>query len=310
MQTKFKEIISRIQRLYDFSKRERFAILIVTILLFLLLVFQTVYTYCYIPQHTQQFSENEEEKISRFYSRQLFLKDSLANLRHTHRSNRTSKKTPTLNPFLFNPNNLSEETWRKIGLSDKQIKTIKNYEEKGGKFYKKEDLKKMYGISELEYKQLEPFIFIPQTEPKKKKDNFILPSPPITLDLNTVDSFDLLKIPFIYAKLASRIILYRDALGGFVDKKQLLEVYGMDTNRYKKISDYLIINTDNIHLININTATYNELIKHPYIDAYLTKSIMLLRQKKGNLISLEDLKRETRMYDELYIKLKPYLTTE
>ncbi|NLJ82229.1 MAG: hypothetical protein GX330_03790 [Bacteroidales bacterium] len=310
MQTKFKEIISRIQRLYDFSKRERIAILIVAILLFALLSIQIMYTYLYIPQQTKQLPENVEEKINRFYSRQLFLKDSLANLRYAHRSNRISKKTPTLNPFPFNPNNLSEETWKKMGLSDRQIKIIKNYEEKGGKFYKKEDLKKIYGISELEYKQLEPFIFIPKTESKTKKDQSVSESPPIILDLNIIDSSDLLQIPFIYAKLASRIILYRDALGGFVNKEQLLEVYGIDSNRYQKINNYFIVHADNIHTININTATYGELIKHPYIDAYLTKTIIQLRKKKGSKISLEDLKKETRMYEELYNKLKPYLITK
>ncbi len=310
MQTKFKEIISRIQRLYDFSKRERIAILIVAVLLFILLSIQIVYTYLYIPQHTRQLPENVEEKINRFYGRQLFLKDSLANLRYANRSNRISKKTPILNPFPFNPNDLSEETWRKIGLSDRQIKIIKNYEKKGGKFYKKEDLKKIYGISELEYKQLEPFIFIPKTESKIKKDKPISESPPIVLDLNIIDSSDLLQIPFIYAKLASRIILYRDALGGFVNKEQLLEVYGIDSNRYQKISNYFIIHANDIRTIDINTATYSELIKHPYIDAYLTKTIIQLRKKKGSKISLEDLKKETRMYEELYNKLKPYLITK
>ncbi len=49
----------------------------------------------------------------------------------------------------------------KLGLTDKQISTIKNYEAAGGKFKRKEDLKKIYSISDIEYKILEPYINIP-----------------------------------------------------------------------------------------------------------------------------------------------------
>ncbi|QEK50469.1 hypothetical protein FYC62_01375 [Pedobacter aquae] len=44
--------------------------------------------------------------------------------------------------FRFNPNHLPVEDWIKLGLSEKQAHSIKKYEAKGGKFYKKEDVKK------------------------------------------------------------------------------------------------------------------------------------------------------------------------
>ena len=314
MSTKAKHIFSKIQRFFDFSKGERRGILILLIILFLLLLFQIFYSYFYLPQKKYTFSNDIEEKINHFYARQEFIKDSLSN----HKSDifkfnkeNSSTKTLSLNPFPFNPNNLPRKTWKALGLTDKQINTIKNFEAKGGKFYVKEDLRKIYSISENEYKQLEPFINIPDNENKQKKytEKAVSNSSNLLIELNTTDSLDLQKIPGIGVMLSRRIIRYRNALGGYISKQQLLEVYGFDTNSYQQISSYLYINQNAIKTININTATYDELNKHPYIDTYLAKTIVRLREKNGNFSSLEDMQKQTKLYNDLFIKLKPYLIT-
>ncbi|HOZ90927.1 MAG TPA: hypothetical protein PKX59_08410, partial [Bacteroidia bacterium] len=43
--------------------------------------------------------------------------------------------------FPFNPNNLADSLWTKLGLSEKQIASIKKYEERGGKFRIRSDVK-------------------------------------------------------------------------------------------------------------------------------------------------------------------------
>src|SRR5438128_581514 len=53
--------------------------------------------------------------------------------------------------FKFNPNGLSAEQWKKLGLSGRQIKGIKNYEAKGGHYYTKADVQKMYTITPEDY---------------------------------------------------------------------------------------------------------------------------------------------------------------
>jgi competence protein ComEA len=62
--------------------------------------------------------------------------------------------------FSFNPNNLTTSQWEQLGLSAKQAVIIKHYEDKGGRFYSKEDLKKIYSITADDYKRLEPYIKI------------------------------------------------------------------------------------------------------------------------------------------------------
>src|SRR5476649_520350 len=67
-----------------------------------------------------------------------------------------------LNPvmFAFDPNNLPDEQWKQLGLSERQVSIIKHFEAKGGHFYKKEDVQKIYGITADDYKRLEPYISI------------------------------------------------------------------------------------------------------------------------------------------------------
>lgn len=310
---------SSIQRFFDFNSGERRGILVLTIILFILILFRVGYSYIYLQRTSIEMPEDVEKKIETFYARQKHIEDSLKSV---YASTYSEKKInfyhidqsiaeATLHPFPFNPNNLPESTWKELGLTDKQIRTIKNYEAKGGKFYSKEDLKKIYCISEYDYRILEPYIHIPQENPiihnyKEKKNKFS--AEPV--ELNTADSIRLQTIPGIGAKTASRIIIYRDKLGGFVYKEQLLEVYGIDSNRYQQIEPYLLLTSTNIKKININTADIKEMIKHPYIDYYLAKSIFTYRQKNGNFKSLEEMKTQTHIYNDLFTKLKPYLTTK
>jgi competence protein ComEA len=314
MKQKTKHIFSAIQRFFDFSKGERRGLWVLLLILILLLLTQIFVTNFYLPKKSGKLPKEMEKKVNDFYLRQQFIEDSLA-INKTENYDKfkenISTKHTTLHPFPFNPNNLPEKSWKALGLSDKQIKTIKNYEAKGGKFYVKEDLKKIYSISETEFNQLEPYILIPHVEGNKKYTEKTSTTPTkLLLNLNTADSLELQKIPGIGIKLSGRIIRFRNALGGFYAKQQLLEIYGFDTNNYQQISSYLYINQNDIKQININTANYVELNKHPYIDAYLAKTIIQLREKNGRYTSIEDMKKQTKLYNDLFLKLKPYLSVQ
>ncbi len=143
----------------------------------------------------------------------------------------------------------------------------------------------------------------PETERVRKKT---LSAPPT--ELNTADSTELQRVPGIGSKTAEYIITYRERLGGFVRMEQLLEIRIIDTLKYEKIKPYLSLDTGIVRKININTATAAELRQHPYVDAYLAKSIVNGRKNtKGGYRSLDEMKRATHVYQELYDKIKPYL---
>ena len=49
--------------------------------------------------------------------------------------------------FYFDPNTISSEDWRRLGVRDKTITTIQKYLSKGGRFKKPEDIAKIWGLS-------------------------------------------------------------------------------------------------------------------------------------------------------------------
>ena len=228
---------------------------------------------------------------------------------------RFDKKKPniaiaeTLKPFEFNPNNLSIEKWREIGLPDKIIQTIKNYEKSGGKFYKKKDLKKIYGITENIYTALQSYIIIPEDTVRMAKF-YADTSKQFVLEINSADTSDLVKLKGIGRYYAGRILKYRELLGGYYAKEQLLEVYGMDSTRYNGFINFVLVNPDSVIKININKASIKDLIKHPYIEFYIAKSLVIYREKNGKFNSLDEIIDVDLVYKELQSKLVPYFTLE
>ena len=130
----------------------------------------------------------------------------------------------------------------------------------------------------------------------------------VKIDLNSCDTDQLVTVPQFGSKRAAKLVEYRDKLGGLHSFSQLQEVYVMQNIDTVKLKTYLYINKQKIKKLNINTATYQELVSHPYIDAYLTKLIVRHREKNGSIRDLDELQQITHAYPELIEKLKPYLT--
>lgn len=73
---------------------------------------------------------------------------------------KTERKKTASRPFPFDPNTASFKELTSLGLSKKVANTLINFRKKGGKFYKKTDLKKVYGLDEEDYDRLEGYIKI------------------------------------------------------------------------------------------------------------------------------------------------------
>ena len=212
--------------------------------------------------------------------------------------------------FEFDPNNLSVDKWKHLGLSEKTINTIRKYLKKGGRFYEPEDLKKIYGLKMDWYKRAEPYIKIREidaTDIKTGTGVIVNDKKALLIELNSADSLLLIDLRGIGPVLAGRILKYRNLLGGFVRKEQLLEVYGLPYETFENISRAVIIDTTGITRIDLNKAAFSKLIRHPYLDVYTVKGILNYRDIQGNIKDVNELKDNRIIPEESFSRIKPYL---
>jgi DNA uptake protein ComE-like DNA-binding protein len=254
---------------------------------------------------------NYRKKVGQFKSEKDFRKiysieDSLATVLApylTFSNNRSKQKVASISKnrndslFNFNPNSVSEYELESLGLSSGQAKTLINFKQKGGKFYKKEDLKKIYSISDELYNKLEPYIRI------ERDENEIS-----IIELNSATKEKLKKIRGIGEKTAERLIVYRTQLGGYSNLNQLDDVYGLDSTIKNNKTTYFIINTEVLSKIRINNVTFKELLYHPYCDYNTTKKIINYREMHGDFISIEQILENNLIKAKQYRKIAPYLT--
>lgn len=128
------------------------------------------------------------------------------------------------------------------------------------------------------------------------------------IELNTADSTDFAVFPLISPKVARTIVRFRNALGGYYNKKQLLEVYGMDTAAYESMVNKVTLDAGKVEKLDINHATEKDLARHPYIHKPLAKAIVDYRKQNGHFSQLSDLMKVDGISKELYSKLAPYLS--
>ncbi|UOE48219.1 helix-hairpin-helix domain-containing protein [Mucilaginibacter sp. SMC90] len=214
-----------------------------------------------------------------------------------------NRKTTPPALFKFNPNNLSLNSWIKLGLTEHQAQVVKHYEEKGGRFFTKADVQKMYSISPAQYKVLEPYINLP--DGPAYHTNKVKPGE--VVEINTADSARLTMIRGIGPAFARRIVHYRQRVGGFYSKEQLKEVYGIDEEKYNQIKEGVAVDGKQIVKVNINKATFNELKRFPYLSYKQMDAIVAYRDEHGNYNTLTDLKNIAILNDGILRKIGPYL---
>jgi competence protein ComEA len=202
--------------------------------------------------------------------------------------------------FNFDPNNLPAAKWQALGLTARQIKGIKNYESKGGRFYTKADVRKMYTLTPQDYARLEPYIQISNVD-SKVADHIIV------VELNRADSAQLTQLKGIGPGFARRIIQYRARLGGFHSKQQLKEIFGMDDMHYHDVQAQFTVNARKVKKLNVNAVELEDLKNFPYLSYKQANALVQYRKQHGNYETFDEL-RNIAIIDEIVLrKIKPYL---
>lgn len=218
--------------------------------------------------------------------------------------------------FQFDPNHLSLSGWLRLGLTERQARVIMNYLEKGGRFRQGEDLKKIYSLTPELYSSLAPYVRIAPSDYKDKLRSERVThfgtgrsaKPVVVVELNSADSSLLESVVGIGPVLASRIVRYRERLGGFYRKEQLLEVYGIDSSRYLGLEKQVSVVVSHVRPININTVGFEELKRNPYLSYKQINAILQYRKQHGAFSSVDDLLKITILKEEILRKIAPYLS--
>jgi len=175
--------------------------------------------------------------------------------------------TPTIRLFNFDPNTASFDDFVTLGLPKKTAHTIINFREKGGAFYDKQDLQKIYTLMTEDYTRLEPYIIVPEKPneipaPKLVAEKTSKPKPkptPISIRVNTATATEWQRLYGIGPTYAKRIIEHRESLGGFHSVEQVGEIYGLADSTFQNIRPQLQLDATTIRKININTASPEDL---------------------------------------------------
>ena len=203
---------------------------------------------------------------------------------------------------VFDPNTVDSITLLHLGFKPWQAKNMLKYRAKGGKYRKKEDLKKLYGMTDSMYLALEPYIHLTQDSivvDSAKVDSARMDSLPpwrsikkdTILNLRTADTTELKMIRGIGSYRAKMIVRYREQLGGYARVEQILEARGMDKVVADSILPHFYIDSVVVNKMPVNKMRPEVLQRHPYLNFEQAKAIYEYRRKHIRIKSAEDLKK-------------------
>lgn len=257
---------------------------------------------------------------SKFVKNEATTQDSVS--RYSNRKDQNiggyyAYKEREVETFMFDPNTADSTALLRLGLAPFQVRGIYKYRAMGGVYHQAEDFARVPGLTVKDYKRLAPYIAI--GEDFKLAANVI--SRPVNMtprdttaypkklqsgqmvSINRADTNALKHVPGIGSYYARAAIRYREQLGGFASKSQLMEIEGFP----EQALDFISVDTTRLRHININRASLEELRRHPYLRYYRAKRIIDYRRIHGAIHTLRQLLPAPEFTEEIIHSLEPYV---
>ena len=258
---------------FIFSKKEKRGVWVLGILLTLSFVWSGLLSYRNnaIPNQQRQWSQRQFESFNnRSYD---------------------SKETNTLPAsfFVFDPNTIDSQQALLLGMSSRQAKTLLKFRSRGGRFYKKEDIFKLYGLDSILAKALVPFI---QIHSNTRKENVW------TIDLNEASEQEWKQKTTLTDLQIQKIQQYQKSKGMFYSIYELPKVYGITDSLFQVLKAHLRVDKNVKYILNSRTMNFNQ---WKSLDLFSDKQIfqiLALRKKQGgetgwkNLVIMFDLTQD------------------
>ena len=286
-----------------YTKNQRNGILfLLIIIIFLQLIF-----------HFKNFDSQQlvdfSQPIITSYKKQL---DSLK---------KKSSKKKKFKIYPFNPNYISDYKGYQLGMNVDEIDRLLAHREQKLYVNSSKEFQMITKISDSLLQKISPFFKFPEWVQKKNKNKNnqqrYIPNSRInvseitTEDINKATLKDFTVIEGVDEYISERIIKYRSKLQGFSFKEQLFEVWGLDELMANKIlSTFSIKNKPIIKKVNINTASFKEVLSNPYIDYELCIQIFDYKDEVAELQSISEIKNIEGFPIKKYNRIVLYLLAE
>ena len=282
-------MIGKIKDYFQFNKKERNGILLLSCLLLLLILF---YQFSHLLKQESRTDFSSFEK-------------ALAELEYEQEPTIEKQKDSL---FYFNPNTLSDKGWLVLGLPSTKLSVLRNFQKSGAIFKTKTDLKNCFAITDEFYEKVEKYISIPEI--KKTETPIIkIKKTKQIVELNQADSLQLISINGVGPFYAKQILKYRKELGGFRNYDQLTKIWGLENLEIQKLKQQTSIDTLHIRKVNVNTIELEQLKLHPYLNYKQAKMILNYRKQHGDFKQVKDIRKIKPISPELFRKIAPYLKT-
>jgi DNA uptake protein ComE-like DNA-binding protein len=269
-------------------------------ILFLLLILFSSQLALYFFDFSSQDSFNDEEFA--------LIQDKLDSLKNVR------KLSPKQQIYPFNPNFITDFKAYQLGLDTEQTDRLFAFRERGKFVNSVEEFKQITGVNDSLLALISPYFKFPDwTKQKvsntKKIKKEVLPDE--VKDLNKATIEELLTVSGVDLKMAQRIIAYRNLLQGYSIDEQLFEVYYLKKETAVSIlRHFKVTELPELKKININTASFKELLHTPYLDYNLTRQICRYRDQNDFFESLNELKKIDSFPIEKFDRIALYLSAE
>lgn len=268
--------MNKLKSHFNYNKRQRNGIFFLT---FVIILLQFVFF----------FADFSSEEVNAFSSNKMVAFEHEMDSLHLAELDKASRK---IQPF--NPNYITDFKGYQLGMSVAEIDRLLAFRTEGSFVNSTKQFQEVTKISDSLLEAISPFFKFPEwvSEESSESSKMIQNSKTEIKDINTATLDDLKTINGIGETLAARIISYRAKLQGFSYNNQLLEVYNLDEEVANKVLlEFQVINPPIIQKININKATFKEVLAIVYLDYELTKKIFNYKNEVAEIQSIEELKK-------------------
>ncbi len=217
--------------------------------------------------------------------------------RNAYEKNNGSESSTSLQRgplFYFDPNTMDSITAIRLGIPSRQVITLMRYRNKGGRFYRKEDIAKLYGLKKDLIEQLIPYVTIKNFKKNLDRNELVKRGANKNLnewniDINLADENQWAAKTKLSPVIIQNIMRYRNYLGGFTNLNQMKKVYGFTEANYYLLKPHLQLGKMNKRKPNASTMSFENWKALGIFQDREIIQILRIRKEKGGYIGWKEL---------------------